>query len=64
MFDFLKVPKKSYAIKNSDFNQLDFPIKYRMFISAHYQFVENFKDNEEYKKLKLRFHAVLGKNEE
>ena len=35
-----------------------------MFISAQYQLVDKFDDKEVYKKLKLRFHAVLGKKKE
>ena len=35
-----------------------------MFISAQYQIVDKFEDKEEYKRLKLRFHAVIGKREE
>ena len=31
--DFEKIPKKSYAIENSDFNQLDFPINKMMFMA-------------------------------
>ena len=35
-----------------------------MFISAQYQLVDKFEDKDEYKRLKLRFHAMLGKKEE
>lgn len=35
-----------------------------MFISSQYQLVNKFEDKEEFKRLKLRFHVVLGKKEE
>lgn len=35
-----------------------------MFISAQYQLIDNFEDKDEYKILKLRFHAILRKPEE
>ncbi|CAI9290309.1 unnamed protein product [Lactuca saligna] len=47
MHEFAKVPKKSFDIKNTDFNQLDFLINKMMFISAQYQIVDNFEDKEE-----------------
>lgn len=62
--DFEKALKKSYEIETSDFNQLDFPINHMMFISSQYQLVDKFDDKEEYKRLKLRFHVVLGMKEE
>lgn len=64
MYDFEKAPKKNYVIENIDFNQLDFPINHMMFISASYQLVDKFEDKEEYMKLKLRFHVVIGNKEE
>lgn len=64
MYDFEKVPKKSFATENSDFNQLDFPINKMMFITSQYQIVDQFQDKEEFKRLKIRFHAVVGKEEE
>lgn len=64
MHDFLKVPKKSYEIEILEFNQLDFPINHMTSISAQYQLIYKFEDKEEFKKLKLRFHAILGKKEE
>ena len=64
MHDFEKNPKKSYDIENIDFNQLDFLINHMMFIPARYQLIDKFEDKEEYKRLKLRFHAILGNKEE
>lgn len=64
MSNFLKVPKKSFDIENSNFNQLDFPINHMMFVSPQYQIIDKFEDKEKYKKLKMRFHVVLGKREE
>lgn len=64
IYEFEKIPKKSYEIENSDFNHLDLPINHMMFVSAQYQLVDKFDDKEEYKKLKLRLHTVLGKKEE
>ncbi|CAI9282187.1 unnamed protein product [Lactuca saligna] len=59
LFEFIKKPKKSYDIENADFNQLDFPLNHLMFTFSQFILVENFKDKEEYKCLKIRFHAVL-----
>lgn len=64
MYDFRKIPKRSYEVENTNFNQLDFPINHMMFISAQYQLIDNFEDKDEYKILKLRFHAILRKPEE
>ena len=64
MHDFGKFLKKSYEIETSDFNQLAFPINHMMFIFARYQLIDKFEDKEEYKRLKLRFHAILGNKEE
>lgn len=35
-----------------------------MSISSQYQLIDKFEDKDEYKRLKLRFHVVLGKPEE
>lgn len=35
-----------------------------MFMATQYQIVDKFVDKEEYKRLKIRFHVVLGKREE
>lgn len=59
-----KIPRKCYDIENSDSNQLDFSINHMMFVSTQYKLVDQFNDQEEYKRLKMRFHAVLGKKEE
>lgn len=64
MHDFGKFPKKSYEIENTDFNKLDIPISHMMFIYAQYQLIDKFDDKDVYKRLKLRFHVVLGKKEE
>lgn len=64
MHDFGKFPKKSYETENSDFNQSDFPINHMMFVSSQYQLVDKFEDKNEYNKLSMKFHAVLGKKEE
>lgn len=60
---FCKVPKKGYDIDNSNFNQLDFLINYMLFTSSQYKIIENFNDKNEFKRLKIRFHAIFGKNE-
>ena len=52
------------AYLTTDFNQLDFPINTMMFMAAQYQIANKFEDKEEYKRMKIRFHAVLGKREE
>ena len=36
MHNFQKKPKKSYAIDNSDLNQLDFPINKMMYLTSQY----------------------------
>lgn len=64
MHDFGKFAKKSNEIENSYFNEMDFPINHMMFVSARYQLVDRFKDKDEYRRLKIRFHATLGKKEE
>lgn len=61
MDDFRKAPKKIYDVENYDFNQLDFPINHMTYISSQYKLVDRLKDNEEYKRLKIRFHVVLEK---
>lgn len=64
MHEFAKVLKKSFDIENTNFNKLHFPINGMMFISSQYQTVDKFEDMEEFKILKLRFHAFLRKREE
>ncbi|CAI9259193.1 unnamed protein product [Lactuca saligna] len=59
-----KVLKKNYGIDNSDFNQFDFLINHKLFTSSQFKIVENFNDIDEFKRPNIRFHAVLGKNEE
>ncbi|CAI9263004.1 unnamed protein product [Lactuca saligna] len=54
MYSFEKIPKKSYVVTKSDLNQLDFPMnQFRSEVKC--------KDVDEGKKMKIRFHAVLGK---
>lgn len=62
--EFLKKPKKSCDIENTNFNQLDFPINHLMFAFGHFKVSQIYKDQEEFKRLKIHFHAVLGKNED
>lgn len=50
--------------ENSDFNQLDFPIGHMLFTSPQFTVLDNFKDKNEYRKLKIRFHAILLKNKD
>lgn len=64
MHDFEKVLKESYAAKNVDFNQLDFPINKMFVMAEQYQIAEKFEGKNDYKRMKMRFHAVLGKREE
>lgn len=61
MYAFLKKPKQSYIVANSDMNQLDFPVNEMMFIVAQYRIAEKFNSDDEYTYIKLRFHVVLGK---
>ncbi|CAI9295554.1 unnamed protein product [Lactuca saligna] len=63
MHDFEKVPNKSYATNNTDFNELDFPINKMMFMAEQYQIFDKFEGKEEYKRMKIQFHAILGKRE-
>lgn len=57
-------PKRSYDIKNTKFNQLDFLMNHLMFDFSQFKLAEKFNDKDEYKNLKFYFHAVLDKNEE
>lgn len=61
IYSFEKIPKKSYVITNSDSSQLDFPMNDMMFIMSQFKAEVKCKDANEGKKLKIRFHAVLGK---
>lgn len=63
MDDFEKVLKKTFATENTDYNQLNFLINKMMFLSSQYQIAKKF-DEEEFKRMKYRFHAVPGKKEE
>lgn len=38
-------------------------MNHMLFVSSQFKIVEKFEDKEEFKRLKIRFHAVLGKNE-
>ena len=62
--DCMVKPRKSYATDNTQFNQLDFPVNYSLFVFYQYKLAENYQDKEEFKKMKIRFHAVLGNSEE
>ncbi|KAL7612549.1 hypothetical protein Lser_V15G06652 [Lactuca serriola] len=62
MYEFEKKPKRSYDIANSDNCQLDFPINEMLFITAQYKISEKFDNPDDYTHMKIRFHAVLGKN--
>ncbi|KAL7609165.1 hypothetical protein Lser_V15G10960 [Lactuca serriola] len=62
MYEFEKKPKRSYDIANSDHCQLDFPINEMLFINAQYKISEKFDNPDDYTHMKIRFHAVLGKN--
>ena len=64
MHEFDKKPRKSYAIEICDMNQLDFPVNEMMFLTAQYKTVDQFKDKYDFIHMKLRFHAVLGKEQE
>ena len=64
MYEFEIKPRKSYAIKNSDMNQLDFPINEMMFFTAQYKVVNRFNNKDDFSLRKLRFHAVLGMEQE
>ena len=62
MYEFEKKPKRSYDIANSDNCQLDFPINKMLFITAQYKISEKFDNPDDYIHMKIRFHAILGKN--
>lgn len=64
MYDFEKKPRNSYAIENSDMNQLGFPVNEMMFLTAQYKIIDEFKDKDDFIQMKLRFHVVLGKDQE
>ena len=49
---------------NSDRCQLDFLINEMMFITAQYKISEKFENADEYTYMKIRFHAVLAKDQE
>lgn len=57
------MPKKSYDTENIDFDHLDFPINHMLFTYSQFKITDNFNDKEEFKRLKIIFHAILGKNE-
>lgn len=40
--DFEKIPKRSYEIKITNFNQLDFSINHMMFAAAQYHLIDKF----------------------
>lgn len=58
------VKHQKYAIEDTYFNQLDFIVNHSMFTFAQFKLAENYNDPKEFKKLKIPFHAVLGKTEE
>lgn len=59
--EFMKRPKKSYDIGNSNFNQLHFPINHQILTFNQFKLAESFKDKDEFKRLKIRFHEVIEK---
>lgn len=61
---FEKWLKKSYDIEYIDFNQLDIPFNHSMFTFGLSKLAENYQDTEEYRSMKIIFHAILGKKEE
>lgn len=62
--EFMKRHKRSYDIENTNFSQPNFPINHLMFAFNQFKLAESFEDKDEYKRLKIRFHVVLGKSEE
>lgn len=60
----MRNPKRSFDTENTNFNQLDFPINHQMFSYSQFKLAKSFNDKDEYKKLKIHFHAVLGKSKE
>lgn len=61
---FKKSQRRATTLENSDFNQLDFPINNMLFTSSQFKIRDKFNDMEEFKKLKIRFNAILGKYED
>ena len=64
MYEFEEKPRKSYAIENSYMNQLDFPINEMMFLTTQYKVVNICENRDDFSHMKLRFHAVLAKEQE
>lgn len=58
---FLKKPKKRYGIEDTNFNQFDFPKNNPILTFTQFKLAKNFKDKDEYTRLKIHFQAVLGK---
>lgn len=50
---FHKVMKKSYDVKNSNFNQLDFPVNHMLFTSSQYKIIEKFNVKDEFERFKM-----------
>ncbi|CAI9282432.1 unnamed protein product [Lactuca saligna] len=61
MRQFEKIPKESYVVINTDFWQHDFPINEMMFVMPRFKAETKSLETEEGKKMKIQFHAVLGK---
>lgn len=59
--EFRKKRNQSIKIEIFDFNQLDFPINRMLFTYPQFKVVDNFKDQNQYKNLKIRFHDILAK---
>lgn len=60
----MKKPKKRYGIEDTNFNQFDFPKNHPILTFTQFKLAKNFKDKDEYTRLKIHFQAVLGKSKE
>lgn len=49
--DFSIKSRKCYATDNIDFNQLEFPINYSLFVFPRFKLTDNYKDKEDFKNM-------------
>lgn len=61
---FEKLPKESFAIKNSLMSQLDFPFNPPMLTFVQFKLDDNFHEDENFKFLNMLLHDFLGQSEE
>lgn len=54
-----KVHRRSLDTISSPLNQLEFPLNRTMFLEEQFDVAEKYKDKNECRRMKLRFHVVL-----